>query len=64
MDLELLPWLGAFGTKISLRPRRPVHPSHHYFVAGHAFLDTFVAAVGRRVVEGVASGAVERRSVP
>jgi hypothetical protein len=56
MDLELFPWLGDFGTKLCLRPRRAVHANHRYFVTGHAFLDAVVAAIARYLPDR-ASGA-------
>jgi hypothetical protein len=46
-DMELFPWLGSFGTQLTLCPRRTVHPGRHYFATGHALLDVVVAVLQR-----------------
>jgi hypothetical protein len=44
-DMELFPWLGSFGTQLTLCPRRTVHPGRHYFATGHALLDVVVSVL-------------------
>jgi hypothetical protein len=47
MELELEPWFGTFGTKMTLHPRRMARPSRRYFRAGHAFMDAVTARLFR-----------------
>ena len=47
MELELEPWFGTFGTKMTLHPRRLARPSRRYFRAGHALMDTVTAKLFR-----------------
>ena len=46
-DMELFPWLGSFGTQLTLCPRRSVHPGRQYFATGHALLDVVVSVLHR-----------------
>jgi hypothetical protein len=55
-DLELFPWLGTFGTQLTLCPRRTVHPGRHYFASGHQLLDAIVAVLERPAGSGPPPG--------
>jgi hypothetical protein len=57
MDLDLFPWLGTWGTKLHLRPRRAVHGTSSYFRVGHQLLDDVVQALHRQAGELSLTGA-------
>jgi hypothetical protein len=48
MELELLRWSAAFGTRLELEPDRDVRPNVRYFTAGHAVLDRVAAVMEAR----------------